>query len=540
MQTQCASPLPADPLAPLENDYSAAVLHIAWNLHSVTKERTLLFAFVELLPKEVPPPDEDGDKSLRPWGQSEHRIFVRHAVLPARHAVDWYLLCRRGIALLPSDDDGHIPDPGAPTARPLRLAELGEEPPWPNLVCLDEEQDGIPFIPSWQRSPRLHHLIPLADVNVAQLWKHPKEREKAIGFLSEHLHFDIEAYPEYIGSVHLVAPNPVFRALHVRLSPKTPPLESVVCQFDLRPGRDVMGLELVVREVRPTGEGALSAIPVHTPTVEIPFEQGVDSFAASVVDPERGLLRVGRTPHTFIHNIEIGMSLISATRVIRGDKPEETLEVPTYRDSERTKIGDDYRSPPGRLRLWSAHHARERRAKAEELEQRFFQGQKDEARHVLQTLLHEASQEVMIVDPYFTHTEMGGFAAVVGQTTVPIRILSSAEVLKGEVSPDQEKGEALLALLDGFAATPQMNPLEIRVMTGSRPEIHDRFFLVDERVWLLGSSLNEFGIRGTMMVALPDPRPVADQLRRAWSLAEPLKAWVERRRERTSDAAAEE
>jgi hypothetical protein len=540
MQIQNASPLPAEPLSPLESDYTLAVLHLAWDLHTPTKERTLLFAFVELLPQEVPPPDEDGDVSIRPWNKGEHRLFVRHALIPAAHAVEWYLACRRGVAVLPNDDDGKIPHPDSPSARLLKLSDLGEEPPWPNLVCLDVEQDSVPFIANWQESPRVHHLVPLVDLELARLWENPKERENAISFLSEHLHFDIEDYPEYLGSVHLVAPNPVFRELSVRLSPGVPPLESVECRFDLRPGKDATGLDLVIREQRPTGESALSTVLVHAPTVNVQFDQGVDSIAASVIDPQRGMLRAARTPHTFVHSIKLGMSSISATRVIRGPTPEETIEVQIHSGAERTTIGEEYRSPPGRLRLWSALHAREKRAQASAQHQRWFHGQKDEARRVLQGLLHGANREVMIVDPYFAHEELGGFATVVGQYTVPIRVLSSAEVLRAEASPGLEKGEALQRALEHVTSTQQMNPIEIRVMTGSRPDIHDRFLLVDDRVWLLGSSLNEFGSRGTMMVALPDPRPVADQLHKVWRLAEPLAPWVEARRAHKSDIAAEE
>jgi hypothetical protein len=35
-----------------------------------------------------------------------------------------------------------------------------------------------------------------------------------------------------------------------------------------------------------------------------------------------------------------------------------------------------------------------------------------------------------------------------------------------------------------------MNPVEVRVMKGASPAIHDRFLLVGDRLWMLGSSLN--------------------------------------------------
>jgi hypothetical protein len=62
-----------------------------------------------------------------------------------------------------------------------------------------------------------------------------------------------------------------------------------------------------------------------------------------------------------------------------------------------------------------------------------------------------------------------------------------------------------------------LNATEVRVMGGKSSAIHDRFLLVDERVWLLGSSLNEFGSRGTMLVELPLPSRIVSKLDDAWN-----------------------
>src|SRR3569623_1049742 len=109
MEIQEESPLLADPLADLECDYHYAVLHLAWDRHATTNERTLLFAFVELLPAEIPPPVDDYDPksqhSARRLGHdSEHCVYVRHAVTTAQRALEWYGGCQRGTALLPEND----------------------------------------------------------------------------------------------------------------------------------------------------------------------------------------------------------------------------------------------------------------------------------------------------------------------------------------------------------------------------------------------------------------------------------------------------
>ena len=63
-------------------------------------------------------------------------------------------------------------------------------------------------------------------------------------------------------------------------------------------------------------------------------------------------------------------------------------------------------------------------------------------------------------------------------------------------------------------------------MRGKCPAIHDRFITEPERLWMLGSSINAFGSRGTMMIAVPDPEPVARDLERVWDDSQALDEYL--------------
>jgi hypothetical protein len=77
---------------------------------------------------------------------------------------------------------------------------------------------------------------------------------------------------------------------------------------------------------------------------------------------------------------------------------------------------------------------------------------------------------------------------------------------------------------------PLVNPVEVRVALGRRAPIHDRFVVIDDRVWLVGSSLSELGARGTVVVQLQDPAPVLALIQQVWDTeAIPLRAFQERR-----------
>jgi hypothetical protein len=81
------------------------------------------------------------------------------------------------------------------------------------------------------------------------------------------------------------------------------------------------------------------------------------------------------------------------------------------------------------------------------------------------------------------------------------------------------QGDLLARYLEAAKRQDRRTNIEVRVSSGEPPPIHDRFLIQDENVWLLGSSLNSFGERGTMAVLLADPTPVKTMLAEEWERA---------------------
>jgi hypothetical protein len=520
MKIQEESPLLTSPLEGLEDDYGSAVVHIAWDRHSGTKELTLLFAFVELLPTEIPPPIDDYDfkaprSSQRLGNESEHCVYVRHAVLTAREGLDWYLACRVGAAALPWGKRS-----------PLKLADLGEEPPWPTLISASDDSDAIPFVPQWIHCPRTHHLLPLVDFDLGQLWSE-EEREKAQGWLEDRLHFDLVRYPEYWGAVHMIAPNPVYRKMDLRKPRRELSTNSVIARFEPRAAKTVTGLELIFRDKDPWGVTASRHVRVKHAVIKINSDK---SKSKDVLDPARGFLEVGNFATGFIGSVSIGISLSQKFFV---QVPKTSYEVMKSGKPEVSTIGSTQKLTSAHDRLSGARFARRQGNAAKTHGQRWFKGQKDEARSLVRGLLNEATSNVLLIDPYFGAEELGEIMLAVGREDILIRILSSAKHLKTSSSKGDplKHGAQLLNALGQLRAHERMNPFEIRVMLGKDPDVHDRFLSIDKRIWLLGSSLNEFGSRGTMMLALPDPEAVRDDLMKAWLDAAPLETWIDERRQ---------
>jgi hypothetical protein len=538
MRIQEEAPLPEDPLATFESDYEMAVVHLAYNRHRGGEgkqgEGTLLFAFVELLPSEIPPPNDDFDPrdprfSTRLGRDGQHTVYVRHAVVSAKNALAWYLGCRRGLAVLPDPENGAFPEPEAAGATRLRLAELGEEPSWPTLLCVADNSKRVPFAPEWAECPRMHHLIARSDFKLSDLWS-VSEQERAHAWLLDHLHFRLDEYPEYWGSVHLMAPNPLYRDLDSRRQRHSPPAESVLLRFEPRASKKLDGLELTYRGDALSDKLYAHTVPVRGPLMRMNFPGHAHPFQADVVDSVRGMLRNSRLMSGFFDGFKLNVTVGSALEV-SGPTPNSTYSVVRSSPAFGSRALETPKLASASQRLTEANDRRQKRAIATRRDQRWFRGQEDEAVDVLRSLLHQATREVLIVDPYFSGMELVKLMLAVGREDIPVRILSSAEVLKkhhGQDGVAGAEGERLLDVLQQVRAHKRMNPFEIKVMPGKTPSIHDRFLLIDNKIWLLGSSLNKFGSSGTMMVALPDPESVREQLSRSWNDAIDLEAWIKR------------
>ena len=247
---------------------------------------------------------------------SDHQVYVRHAVLPATDAVEWYLACRSGNAVLP-DDDGTLKSPATPGPHRLALlGPLGEHPAWPALLSPPDDTNMLPFAPQWMNLPRSHHLVLPEEADLAALWPAASERERAADWLAGRLHFDLGEYPEYWGSVHLLAPNPVYRKMGSRLHRSETGGESVLVRFQPRTGRAVGGLTLLYREVDALGVTTGRVVSLRGSLVSFRSASVVHGTSEDVFDDRRGFLHVSRLVTTFARSINMQFGMSQALRVV--------------------------------------------------------------------------------------------------------------------------------------------------------------------------------------------------------------------------------
>jgi hypothetical protein len=432
-------------------------------------------------------------------------------------------------------------DPDAPSIpgdnEPIETPDYGQEPPSPHLVVGGD----VPFLADWQGVPRVHQLVPLggATPEITNLLA-----DDRIGpWLQERVFFDLAAYPEWHGGILLVAPNPLFRRIERRRLPADNHLpERTLVRLHLRSGSSPKGLRLILWDKRRDAVGRLVEMPIAAPWLVVEHPYPVEMEGLAVVCEKRGLLH-WEAPAAYISQVVVRLSVLTAEKQVvvppTSSQSEEQYRVKEVFDHEvSTKpvvIGVGSRDRDIGRRLSEMRRLRRQRSQVQEFDQKWFHGNQAEAAAFIRRLVGRAQKSVMIVDPYFAGRELVRFAHATTRPDVRIGILTSAMVLrhtKDAFDPTREAGEGLLAASRSFDRQRLRGQLDIRVMPGDTPPIHDRFLVVDSDAWLSGNSLNEIGQRAGMILRIPDPLPVVAQLEALFAAAEPLKQWLEDRQRR--------
>ncbi|MFN0146343.1 MAG: hypothetical protein ACKVT1_07525 [Dehalococcoidia bacterium] len=111
-------------------------------------------------------------------------------------------------------------------------------------------------------------------------------------------------------------------------------------------------------------------------------------------------------------------------------------------------------------------------------------------------IIRTAKREVWAMDPYLTDQALPLFLQVAGE--VAVRLVS-----RDDQTPSQAGWTKFCAERGGSS--------KLRLSL-QREMVHDRFFGIDDRVFLSGASLKDVGKRFSVLIELTDPE-VADQVR---------------------------
>jgi hypothetical protein len=451
----------------LRHDYSHAQIDLIWRRDG--NVRALILALVTLQPSECPRTSHRRDScvKMRSVAKKCELNFQRFSV-DLDDALAWIAALQDGVGFLPSTRD-----------RALGSGAMQLEPDHGGWNV----GNGYPFSdPQASAYARIRHWVQSPQPEAAlQVWRDPD----ASAWIESVTGIRLLDHETWCGSIHLVAPNPVYRRLEHRLLTSEDGSDRMFVQFTPRASRSVQGLQLTVAEVRPYGFGTIHTVSVEEAQFTLSRKGVMNQVALAVSCPKRGLLEWHGPVGWF-----------------RGP-PANAL--------------------PGQLSLqsWKGRM----KEKAQELDQRWFFSDLGAAESYVRQLFARAMTSILIFDPYFADTEMDLLDNAIHRHGVRLTIVTSASRLKADDEFDRDEydcgGKRLIELVPKYKAQ-----FDLRILVTRGMPIHDRFIVIDDDLRFSGNSLQRIGERGSLVMRVPEPSGIVGAINEVIAEATPLDEWL--------------
>ncbi len=495
--------------------YSGAVIRLA-SLQKVRGEMGhLLFATVSLLPRGRPLPYSMNGVDKCSIGKGG-MVYFRRVVLKAQEAIDWYRSLDSGNDKTPvpfrEEERNNELD-----GKDLGITPLTDDLTWPSIglpigedifAHLSGSSHPAPFI-SGDTSARIHRRF-----GSQEGFDEVLADDEAVAFIARRLHINLRFYQEYLGSISLVAPDPVLKKIDCFMTPSTDDKgEEIFYRFVPRSGASLTGLKLTTFDEQ-------NGLLTDTRTQDIP-ENGIveinkglcaGTYGYVVTHPEHGVLAYNPLC-PFLRQITFNTHVISpekpVVRVPTGEsKNSPSMEYEAAQHSTALSHNAVKKEPQTfdvNVRIGKEESRRKKLNAAKQYGQRWFSnGSREEAMRFIQAELRRARKRVIIADPYLAGLQLGQFLYAVNRD-VSVTLLSSNSAFKKDHSKINDFSQKLDQLQNKAKVKAGAYVLESSIL-------HDRFLVIDDAVWFLGSSLNSLGSKASLIVKLPNPDEVISQL----------------------------
>lgn len=548
-------------------DFDHAVVRLATYQRARRTPARLLFSTVTFLSSARPFPVKMIGCDMRRVEGTEGNVFFRRVVVSVDDAIQWYrslsmnTLCKTPVPTRSEDIDEAL------DGIDFVVSDLTDDPVWPRLgVPMGQEMllgsessaDPSPFVGN---SPsRIHRRFGSQDGFDALL-----SDDEALLFLKRRLHVDLRDYPEYLGSVAMVVPDPIIEKVENFLIPaRDSAAEQIFFRFVPRPGKSMSGLQLTLFERQAMLLSRFETMTLPDDGIlQLDRAPRVSANGYILSDPESGAL-INQPALHFIRSVNVNTNVVgTVTKVIvpTGDSPNSPLtryQVNGIIDTKQRVIEEPQFLPPD-VRVARADSQRRKAADAARYDQKWFKdGSREDAMAFIRSRIGPARKSILIADPYFGVLQIPQYLLAVQRTTVDITILTSRlafesihasaadmsspfpeeENRQGSDSrthsdvPKQLTAQAKTRLLefkrqlDRLQNRDSSQIVKVLVLPGKIPPLHDRFLVVDDAVWFLGNSLNALGVRASMIIKLPNPDDVLRDLMLMITKAQPLEEYL--------------
>jgi len=520
-------------LRQVSTDYEKAEVTCLFLHNRQSDRKSNLITIFELVPSEQLSSktigDQDSFHMFRESIDDEYTLYITRLIdLDVSTVLNMYENVHNGFHLNHDNLDAHIEV----------LKTIVSEPPDDNplLIPLNSEKTLGRILPKRNSAMRVwSKLITekswLSDFN-------QKFFEKLSSISRAYLGYDLATIPEHIGNVYLCACNPIIRSWNSSLLDKK---KDLLVSFYERQGKSIIDCELVLEEERAKRNGFTLRHTIASDRERITLPYFPDALHKKLYDRNGNLIE-----HQLgvWQNIQFGMNIQESELKlkVKTKTGEEIFSIPKTTQASTTHIGD--------FDFTNAHYLKDalEARKFEELERNkefiFFPNEddsKNRAQTTVRELLNKSKTRCMILDPYFGSGDLI-YAITVQNISIPVQIISSVDYLERPIKSDEReeagrfkklwlclkrtmkrpsKGKTyahqLQKGIQEFEKVYAQQTIECRVLKGSPSPLHDRYIVVDDDVYLLGSSLNEFGARATTIIKVPTPKRLIEQAKEWWT-----------------------
>ena len=493
------------------------------------KRFEILFAVVELLPFEqeaspllVPGADEQSRCARQRWTEGKRTLYAARARVKRAEALSFFR-GDRGVRSLRLSESGSSLELHA-------HVELQAEPPAEVPVLIGESGlDIYSVLPARRVGVRVCSFVGDGLSRMQQL----SEREKRVlsDFGKTTLGVDLVERPEHLGAIHLALPDPILRRRPAeRLADGE---RHLLIEFFERKGKSIVGGTIQFTDHRHTGFAFDRVFPIHSTRMVVEIDCDPSMLESRVRNEHGELIEHSHAafPRGFSFMVGSGLTRVVAPPLRRKNETPEEVVVTSYEDPSVTVVRPETHS----LLALAEYRRRESLAEARE-EFWFFDGESDSrnrARKTVRKLVGDAMRRLLLCDPYLCADDVTEYAAFTKTARLEVHLLAAAQTLREPTDREDKTSRTYGQELHERIGVLQSNDKTLRfvckVLAGDKSRIHDRFLVVDERVYALGSSLNEYGSRATTLYRVPNPRPVIEMLSKQFSNSPTLADYLAQR-----------
>ncbi|MCI1751027.1 MAG: VPA1262 family N-terminal domain-containing protein [Megasphaera cerevisiae] len=319
--------------------------------------------------------------------------------------------------------------------------------------------------------------------------------------VKKHLGISLMEHMEFLGSVFLCMPNPYLKDVRLELGRGC---RKLLVRLLFRTGKSLKNGFFEVVDERKFGIGFCIRQKIINDKFVIDLPNEPRLLRYRIYSAKGELLE--DCANYFIRKMSFTMAIEGAKRVFQINGKQTIVNMKSY---EHFSVGDDDDSYDDLLRRERAERELKR------LEEKrifvYFPGDRDgrtnskgKAVQIIRELIKRAKERCIICDPYLSGNDYLEYGIQVSSANIILTLITSEKFMLQKISKEDSKIQGDF-MDDILSKVKSQIMIKCYILKGKeRSPLHDRFIIVDDNAYLLGSSLAEFGSRATTLYKVPD------------------------------------